>query len=94
MDKRRTTSPVDAYAVLSPPARLVAQVYGVVAPHTVGVPRITKVLARAGISLLRRPLTEAEIRRCSQEIVDAGIGFRPPRPANAGVARVRSGRCR
>ena len=85
MDKRRTTNPVDAYAVLSPPARLVAQVYGVVAPHTVGVPRITKVLARTGISLLRRPLTEAEVRRCSQEIVDAGIGFRPPRPANAGV---------
>ena len=78
-------SPVDAYAVLSPPARLVAQVYGVVAPHTVGVPRITKVLARAGISLLRRPLTEAEVRRCSQEIVDAGIGFRPARPAKAGI---------
>ena len=76
---------VDAYAVLSPSARLVAQVYGVVAPHAVGVPRITRVLARAGISLLRRPLTEAEVRRCSQEIVDAGIGFKPTRPANTGV---------
>ena len=79
------TNAVDAYAVLSPSARLVAQVYGVVAPHGVGVPRVTKVLARAGISLLRRPLTEAEVRRCSQEIVNAGIGLKPPRPANTGV---------
>ena len=79
------TSPVDAYAVLSPSARLVAQVYGVVAPHAVGVPRITKVLARAGISLLGPPLREAEVRRCTQEVVEAGIGFKPPSPANVGV---------
>ncbi len=79
------TSPVDAYAVLSPSARLVAQVYGVVAPHAVGVPRITKVLARAGISLLGPPLREAEVRRCTQEVVEAGIGFKPSGPANAGV---------
>ena len=79
------TSAVDAYAALSPSARLVAQVYGVLAPHTLGAPRVTRVLARAATSLMRRPLTEAEVRRCVQDIVDAGIGFRPARPARAGV---------
>ena len=79
----------DLYAALSPAARLVAQAYGVVAPHPMGVPRTTKVLATAGVRLLGRRVTEAEIRRCNQEIIDAGIGFKPVRPVNSGVCAAR-----
>ena len=73
------------YAALSPSARLVAQVYGVVAPHALSVGRVARMLAGADIRLLRRSLSEAEVRRCNAEIVDAGIGFRPDGRANAGI---------
>ena len=83
------SKPTDLYAALSPAARLVAQAYGVVAPHPMGVARTTKVMANAGVRLLGRRVTEAEIRRCNQEIIDAGIGFKPVRPANSGVCAAR-----
>ena len=83
------SKPTDLYAALSPAARLVAQAYGVVAPHPMGVARTTKVMANAGVRLLGRRVTEAEIRRGNQEIIDAGIGFKPVRPANSGVGAAR-----
>ena len=71
------TDPSDPYAALSPAARLVAQVYGVVAPHGMGVTRTARVLSQAGVTLLGRHLTQGEIRGANSEIIDAGIGFRP-----------------
>ena len=78
----------DPYAALSPGARLVAQAYGVVAPHGVGVNRTANVLAQASIDLLGRSLTQADVRRANDELIDAGIGIRPP-PPNVGVAATR-----
>ena len=78
-------APADLYAALSPAARLVAQVYGVVAPHPMGVARTRRVLARARVRLLGRQLNEADIRRCNHEIINAGLGFKPVRPANSGI---------
>ena len=75
----------DPYAALSPGARLVAQAYGVAAPHGVGVNRTTNVLAQASIDLLGRRLTQADVRRANDELIDAGIGIRTPSP-NVGVA--------
>ena len=79
------TSQANNYAALSPSARLVAQVYGVVAPHPLSVARVARMLAQAEIRLLRRAMSEAEVRRCNREIVDAGIGFRPEGRTNAGI---------
>ena len=79
----------DPYAALSPGARLVAQAYGVVAPHGIGVNRTAKVLAQASVVLLGRSLTQADVRRANDELIDAGIGIRPPSP-NVGVAATRN----
>ncbi|MDE0422657.1 MAG: DEAD/DEAH box helicase [Gammaproteobacteria bacterium] len=79
----------DPYAALSPAARLVAQAYGVVAPHGIGVNRTANVLAQASVSLLGRSLTQAEVRRANDELINAGIGIRPPSP-NVGVAATRN----
>ena len=78
----------DPYAALSPGARLVAQAYGVVAPHGVGVNRTANLLAQASIDLLGRSLTQADVRRANDELIDAGIGIRLPSP-NVGVAATR-----
>ena len=67
----------DAYAALTPAARLVAQAYGVVAPHGMGVARTARVLSRAGVTLLDRRLSEREIRVANSEIIDAEVGLRP-----------------
>ncbi len=66
----------DAYAALSPAARLVAQAYGVVAPNPMGVARTGRVLSGASVRLLDRALTEADIRGANGEILEAGIGVR------------------
>ena len=75
---------VDAYAALSPAARLVGQAYGVVAPHGIGVGRTTRILSRAGVTLLDRRLTERDVRQANEELIEAGIALRPG-PANVGV---------
>ena len=75
----------DVYAALTPAARLVAQAYGVVAPHGMGVARTARVLSQAGVTLLDRPLTTGEIRVANSEIIDAGVGFRPGGGAKTGV---------
>ncbi len=75
---------VDAYAALSPAARLVAQAYGVVAPHGMGVGRTTRVLSGAGVALLDRRLTERDVRQANEELIQAGIALRPG-PANVGI---------
>ena len=75
---------VEAYAALSPAARLVAQVYGVVAPHGLGVGRTTRILSRAGVTLLDRQLTEREVRQANEELIKAGVALRPG-PRNVGV---------
>ena len=76
------------YAALSPGARLVAQAYGVVTPHGISVARTTKILAQASIDLLGRRLTEADVRRANEELIDAGIAFGPLSP-NAGLGATR-----
>jgi len=73
----------DAYAALSPAARLVAQAYGVVAPNPMGVVRTCRVLSGASVRLLDRALTDADIRGANREILEAGIGVR--QGGNAGV---------
>ena len=78
------SSMVEAYAALSPAARLVAQAYGVVAPHGIGVGRTTNILSRAGVTLLDRRLTEREVRQANEELIRAGIALRPGAP-NVGV---------
>ena len=75
----------DAYAALTPAARLVAQAYGVVAPHGMGVTRTAKVLSQAGVTLLDRRLTAGEIRLANSEIIDAGVGLRPVGGGKPGV---------
>ena len=75
---------VEAYAALSPAARLVAQAYGVVAPHGIGVGRTARILSRAGVTLLDRRLTEREVRQANEELIEAGIAVRPG-ASNVGV---------
>ena len=75
----------DAYAALTPAARLVAQAYGVVAPHGMGVARTARVLSQAGVTLLDRRLTTGEIRVANSKIIDAGVGFRPAGGSKTGV---------
>ena len=78
-------SPVDkAYAALSPAARLVGQAYGVVAPHAIGVGRTTRILSRAGVTLLDRRLTERDVRQANEELIKAGMALRPG-ASNVGV---------
>jgi len=78
----------DPYAALSPGARLVAQAYGVVAPHGVGVNRTARILSQAGMDLLGHRLTQADVRRVNDELISAGVARRPP-PPNVGVAATR-----
>ena len=66
----------DYYAALSPAGRLVAQVYGVIAPHAVGVARVRQILSQAGVTLRFRRLNEDQIRKANSEVVAAGIGMR------------------
>ena len=64
---------LDRYASLSPVARLVAQVYGVVAPSPLAARRAQKLLAVADVRLFGRRITLDEIRRASDELTKAGV---------------------
>ena len=66
----------DYYAALSPAGKLVAQVYGVIAPHAIGVARVQKILSQAGVTLVDRRLNADQIRKANSEVVAAGIGMR------------------
>ena len=66
----------DYYAALSPAGKLVAQAYGVIAPHAVGVTRVQRILSQAGVTLTDRRLTEDQIRKANSEVVAAGVGLR------------------
>ena len=72
----------DLYASLSPAARLVAQVYGTVAPQPLGATRAQRLLARANIKLAHRRLSTEQIRQCNAELIEAGIAVRK---SNEGV---------
>ncbi len=61
------------YGALSPAARLVALAYGVTAPCVLGVPRVHRTLSRAGLLLRGLRLDVATIRRCREELVEAGF---------------------
>ena len=75
----------DGFAALTAAGRLVAQIYGVIAPQPVGVTRVRRIASQAGITLADRRLTEAEIREANRELIAAGIGIRPRGPGNGGV---------
>ena len=70
------TAAADTHSALSPAARLVAQAYGVIAPYSMGVTRIAKVLSQAKVRFDNRALAVEQIRQCSHELVDAGICLR------------------
>ena len=70
------TAAADIHSALSPAARLVAQAYGVIAPYSMGVTRIAKVLSQAKVRFDNRALAVEQIRQCSHELVDAGICLR------------------
>ena len=72
------SAPADPYAALSPPARLVAQALGVVAPHALGAARLRKLLSHAGVSLSGSRLTDPQVRKTIAELFDAGIAVRDP----------------
>ena len=66
------------------PRGLLGRRTGVVAPHGLGIGRTTRILSRAGVTLLDRRLTEREVRQANEELIKAGIALRPG-PANVGV---------
>ncbi|WP_428099125.1 DEAD/DEAH box helicase [Candidatus Rariloculus sp.] len=63
----------DPHTALSPVAQLLAQAFGVVAPHAVDAQRMRKILFQARTELTERQLTHQHLRRCTRELVDAGI---------------------
>ena len=78
-------SGIDRYAALTPAGKLVAQIYGVIAPHPVGVARARRIASQAGIALAEGRLGEAEIRGANRELIAAGLAMRPTRAGNEGV---------
>ena len=78
-------SGIDRYAALTPAGKLVAQVYGVIAPHPVGVTRARRICSQAGIVHAGRRLTDADIRGVNSELIDAGMAMRRKSGAASGV---------
>ena len=60
---------------LSPDARAVALVYGVVDPHVCTVAQLVAILRHAGIRTHGRSLTNARIKAANRELVDAGLAY-------------------
>ena len=58
---------------LSAPVRLLAQAYGVIAPHAMGMKQVQHLMAQANVRLATRPLGIDRIRRCNSELIQAGI---------------------
>ena len=87
-DSSPALSEQESYAALSPVARLVAQTYGVLAPHGLGVQRTARILSHAGVRLLGRRLSQPDVRQANDELVAAGIAFRP-QPPQGGVCASR-----
>ena len=65
----------DTFADFAPAARLLAEAYGVIAPHAMGVASIAKVLSQAKV----RSLNAEQIRRFNRELIDAKICMRDAR---------------
>ena len=78
-------SGIDGYAALTPAEKLVAQIYGVIAPQPVGAQRARRIASQAGITLADRRLNEADIRSANGELIAAGIAMRPTGAGNSGV---------
>ena len=66
-------SVADPYAKLSPAARLVAQAYGVVAPHAMRLQRTQNLLATANVKLSGQALTAKEIETSHTELTRAKL---------------------
>ena len=77
-------TPPSSYASLSPAARLVAQAYGVIAPHELPATRCRTLLAEADVRLLGKRLAIEGVRAAINELVEAGMVAR--RPGNGVVA--------
>ncbi|MCY4562961.1 MAG: hypothetical protein OXE40_00600, partial [Gammaproteobacteria bacterium] len=75
----------DRYAALTPAGKLLAQVYGVIAPQPVGVKRARRIFSEAGITLDGRRLSEGDIRHVNSELIAAGIAMRLDAAGNKGV---------
>ncbi len=83
---KNTADPgADRYAALTPAGKLLAQVYGVIAPQPVGVKRARRIFSEAGITLDGRLLSEADIRHANRELIAADIAMRLDRAGNKGV---------
>ncbi|MYF10471.1 MAG: hypothetical protein F4229_05730, partial [Gammaproteobacteria bacterium] len=65
--------PTQAYAKLSPEARLVAQVYGVAYPDAMSADLVAGLLRRAQIPLNGRWLTAKTVREANRELIDAEL---------------------
>ncbi len=63
----------DSYAALTSAARLVAQVYGVTAPHILTKTRVHGLLTKANIRLLGRRLDTKQVRQSTDQLIAAGI---------------------
>ena len=74
--RRSREAGIDRYAALTPAGKLVAQIYGVIAPHPVGVARVRRIASGAGIALAEGRLSEAEIRGANRELIAAGLATR------------------
>ena len=61
---------------LSFDAQRISQIYGVVAPHRLTASSVRFILDRVGIEPAKRSWSDAAIRRCNTEIVNAGVGER------------------
>ncbi|MDE0364093.1 MAG: DEAD/DEAH box helicase [Gammaproteobacteria bacterium] len=78
-------SGIDGYAALAPAEKLVAQIYGVIAPQPVGVKRAQRIASQAGNPLTEKRLNEADIRSANSKLIAAGIAMRPEVAGNVGV---------
>ena len=78
-------SGIDGYAALAPAEKLVAQIYGVIAPQPVGVKRARRIASQAGNPLTEKRLNEADIRSANSKLIAAGIAMRPEVAGNGGV---------
>ena len=66
-------APPTSYALLSPAARLVAQAYGVVAPHGLPATRCRTLLSKADVRLQDKRPTAQDVSAAIKELVDVGI---------------------
>ncbi|MCY3795933.1 MAG: hypothetical protein OXG51_16370, partial [Gammaproteobacteria bacterium] len=71
--------PTEAYAKLSPEARLTAQAYGVAFPYEMPKHLVAVLLRRADIRWNGRAVGVETIRRANQELLNAGLVRRTPR---------------